>query len=185
LHYAKLIFNKCPIHFFKSLQLTFVAGESLDLDEENFCLFDSQTQTFVPEADVVNISSQDDDSVKRTDNKSFDSLKNKLADVLGKATVIEKTVVDAEVISSDDDFVTPKTRSGKVLTPVKKRKDPSVDSANITTTKRAPRRPKKWSGPVEILKPGEFNQLKNARLLKDFMLSKHGVEKYGRYDVFL
>jgi hypothetical protein len=91
------------------------AGESLDLDEENFCLFDSQTQTFVPEADVVNISSQDDDSVKRTDNKSFDSLKNKMADVLGKATVIKKTVVDAEVISSDDDFVTPKTRLERYL----------------------------------------------------------------------
>ncbi|KAM0902651.1 hypothetical protein ACQ4PT_019177 [Festuca glaucescens] len=152
-------------------------GESLDLDEENLCVFD--TQTFVPEADVVNISSQDDDFVKKTGSKSLASLKNKLADVLGKATDFEKKVVDAEAISSDDDFVRPKTRSGKVLTPVKKRKDPSVDSANITTTRRAPKRPKKWSGPVEILKPGEFKHLKNARLLKDFMLSKHAVEKYG------
>ena len=99
-------------------------------------------------------------------------------------------VVEAEVISLDDDFekiAYPKNgksaagvvvgRGGKndVIT----RRKPVVESGNITSSKRASRLPLKWRSPVAPLKKYSYPHLSEARKLKQYVLSKDGLEKYS------
>ena len=86
--------------------------------------------------------------------------------------------------SDTDDFVAPKTRSGKKLVGAK-RKAPSkkganeVNSGNILSNVRAPKKSRKLRMPVEHLRPpGPYPHLRKARLLREFMLSKFAREKY-------
>lgn len=82
-------------------------------------------------------------------------------------------------ISDSDDFEPPVTRSGKNFGGAKRKQDSVVLSAQILSNQRAPRRPRKLSMPVEILRvPTEFRHLRSARILREFMLSKHAREKY-------
>ena len=97
---------------------------------------------------------------------------------------------EAEVISSDDDFekiAYPKNgksaagivagRGGKnaVIT----RRKPTVESGNITSSKRASRLPLKWRSAVTPLKKYSYPHLSEARKLKQYVLSKDGLEKYS------
>lgn len=176
--------------------LKLCAAESLQLDEENFTLFD--TQMYEPSAEVITIGSQEDSAMKKAENMLTVKLKSKLKGALEKTPsgkklpVFENLESDGDEAfdkiakgndSSDtDDFVAPpKNRSGlqRKVAPVRKRYDAAVKSANVTTTKRATRRPLKWSGLVEVLKPGVFQHIEKARLLRDFILSKHAREMYG------
>ena len=97
---------------------------------------------------------------------------------------------EAEVISSDDDFekiAYPKNlkraagtivgRGGKNV--VMTRRKPAVESGNITTSKRASRLPLKWRSPVPPLKKYSYPHLSEARKLKQYVLSKDGLEKYS------
>ena len=103
-----------------------------------------------------------------------------------KADAVE--AAEAEVISSDDDFekiAYPKNaaagtvagRGGKnaVIT----RRKPEVESGNITSSKRASRLPLKWRSPVAPLKKYSYPHLSEARKLKQYVLSKDGLEKYS------
>ena len=96
---------------------------------------------------------------------------------------------EAEVISSDDDFekiAYPKNgksaagtiagRGGKnaVIT----RRKPAVESGNITSSKRASRLPLKWRSAVAPLKKYSYPYLSEARKLRQYVLSKDGLEKY-------
>ena len=98
--------------------------------------------------------------------------------------------VEAEVISSDDDFekiAYPKNvqcaagtvagRGGKnaVIT----RRKPAVESGNITSSKRASRLPLKWRSPVAPLKRYSYPHLSEARKVKQYVVSKDGMEKYS------
>ena len=98
--------------------------------------------------------------------------------------------VEAEVISSDDDFekiAYPKNgksstgtvagRGGKnaVIT----RRKPAVESGNITSSKRASRLPLKWRSPVAPLKKYSYPHLSEARKMKQYVLTKDGLEKYS------
>jgi hypothetical protein len=88
--------------------------------------------------------------------------------------------------SSDmDDFVAPVTRSGKKAAGGKRKcgaktqKDPAVMSDNILSNQRAPRKSKRLTGPAESLRPpGQFWYLRNAKILREFMLNKHFRDKY-------
>jgi hypothetical protein len=89
--------------------------------------------------------------------------------------------------SGPDDFEVPTTRSGKkrVDSPaIKKKNTAGVSSGNVISVKRASKRAKKWSLPVEALKPGKFIHLHKARLLMNFILSKHGREKFSELVFF-
>ena len=96
---------------------------------------------------------------------------------------------EAEVISSDDDLekiAYPKNgksaagtvagRGGKnaVIT----RRKPTVESGNITTSKRASRLPLKWRSVVAPLNKYIYPHLSEARRVKEFVLSDEGLEKY-------
>ena len=98
--------------------------------------------------------------------------------------------VEAEVISSDDDFekiAYPKNgkcaghtvsgRGGKnaVIT----RRKPTVESGNITSSKRASRLPLKWRSVVAPLKKYSYPHLSEARKLRQYVLSEDGLEKYS------
>ena len=105
-----------------------------------------------------------------------------------KADVVE--AAEAELISSDDDFekiAYPKNakraagtfagRGGKNA--VMTRRKPVVESGYITTSKRASRLPLKWRSPVPPLKKYSYPHLSEARKLKQYVLSKDGLEKYS------
>jgi len=80
-----------------------------------------------------------------------------------------------------DDFIAPTKRSRKkrVDSPaIKKKNKAGVSSLNVVSNKRASKRAKKWSLPVEALRPRKFQHLHKARMLKNFILSKHAREKY-------
>ena len=85
--------------------------------------------------------------------------------------------VEAEVISSDDDFekiaypkdgisaagtVAGRGRKNAVIT----RRKPAVESGNITSSKRASRLPLKWRSPVAPLKKYSYPHLSEAQKLK-------------------
>jgi hypothetical protein len=157
--------------------VSYFLGEYIEFDEDMFA-----DQMVIPEVDSTYGSSQEGAPVKNYVNKSIPDLKNMLSDLLDKTPYGKsKSVLDSEVDTRRNyESPVPTTRSGKSYSPpVKKRKDPAMNSGDITTSKRPTRKPAKWSGPVELLKPGQFAHLKNARLLKDFMLSKHAVDNYG------
>ena len=179
------------------LFLKLCAAESLQLDEESFTLFD--TQMYEPSAEVINVGSQEDSAMRKADNMLTSELKKKLNVALEK-TPSGKKLPTFENLESDedeafdkiakgndssdtDDFVAPppKNRSGlqRKVAPVRKKNDAAVKSANVISNKRPTRRPLKWSGPVEVLKPVVFQHIQKARLLRDFILSKHAREMYG------
>ena len=59
------------------------------------------------------------------------------------------------------------------------RKDPALDSSNVTTTKRAPRAPIKFCSPVQQLQPHKFLHLDKDRKLYNLLHSDEGREKYA------
>ena len=154
---------------------------------------------FQPSAEVITVGSQEDSAMKKAENMLTNELKNKLKGAFVK-TPSGKKLPAFENLDSDgeeafdkiakgndssdtDDFVAPppKNRSGlqRKVAPVRKKNDAAVKSANLISNKRATRRPIKWSGPVEVLRPIVFQHIEKARLLKDFILSKHARELYG------
>ena len=50
----------------------------------------------------------------------------------------------------------------------------------LIQTKRAPKRAKKWSASVEVLKPCHFQNIENARLLRQFILSELAKDKHKK-----
>lgn len=120
-----------------------------------------ESQEFVSQDKTILISSQED-----------------FTPAEAKLPVFENEDNDS---SGTDDFDVRTTRSGKkrVDSPaIKKKNKAGVSSVNVISTKRASKRAKKWSLPVEALRPGKFLHLHKARLLKNFILSKHGREKF-------
>ena len=98
-------------------------------------------------------------------------------------------VAEAEVISSDDDFekiAYPKNgksaagtvagRGGKNV--VITRRKPGVESGNITSSKRASRLPLKRRFAVAPLNKYSYPHLPEAQKLRQYVLSKDGLEKY-------
>ena len=59
------------------------------------------------------------------------------------------------------------------------RKDPALDSGNVTSTKRVPRAPIKFCSPVQQLHPHKFPHLDKARRLYNLLLSDEWREKYA------
>ena len=59
------------------------------------------------------------------------------------------------------------------------RKDPALDSGNVTSTKRAPRAPIKFCSPVQQLHPHKFPHLDKARKVYNLLLSDEACEKYA------
>lgn len=59
------------------------------------------------------------------------------------------------------------------------RKDPAMDSGNVTSTKHAPRAPVKFCSPVQQLHPHKFPHLDKARKLYNLLLSDEWREKYA------
>ena len=98
--------------------------------------------------------------------------------------------VQAKEISSHDDFekiagmrkgksaaTTVVGRGGKnaVIT----RRNPAVESGNITSSKRAARLPMKWRSTIAPLNKYSYPHLSRARRLKQFVLSEDGLKKYS------
>ena len=54
-----------------------------------------------------------------------------------------------------------------------------IDSVNMLSNKRAPKKAKKLRIPIEPLAHAEFTNIENARLLKNYLLSKHAKAKYA------
>ena len=105
-----------------------------------------------------------------------------------KVSVVE--AAEAEVISSDDDFekiAYPKNGKSAASTvagrgaknAVITRRKPAVESGNITSSKRASRLPLKWRSAVAPLKKYSYRHLSEAQKLKQYVLSKDGLEKYS------
>ena len=59
------------------------------------------------------------------------------------------------------------------------RKDPALDSGNVTSTKRAPRAPIKFCSPVQQLRPHNLPHIDKARKLYNLLLSDEACEKYA------
>ena len=59
------------------------------------------------------------------------------------------------------------------------RKDPALESGNVTSTKRAPKAPIKFCSPVQQLHPHRFPHLDKARKLYKLFLSDEWREKYA------
>ena len=68
---------------------------------------------------------------------------------------------------------------GEVASAVITRRKLAVESGNITTSKRASKLPLKWRSPVPPLKKYSYPHLSEARKLKQYVLSKDGLEKYS------
>jgi hypothetical protein len=63
---------------------------------------------------------------------------------------------------------------GKRKCGAKTQKDPAMMSDNILSNQRAPKKYKRLTGPAEALRPpGQFRYLQKAKILREFMLSKH------------
>ena len=105
-----------------------------------------------------------------------------------KVGAVEAT--EAEVISSDDDFekvAYPKNgksatgtvagRGGKNV--VITRRKLAVESGNITSSKRASRLRLKWHSAAAPLNKYIYPHLSEAQKLKQYVLSKDGLEKYS------
>ena len=107
---------------------------------------DLAVKNAVNKSDVINVSSQEDAPVKVAVNRSIAHLKSKLSDILDKTPHGKRKAVFGlgNDSSGGDDFVVATTRSGKAYSPAKKRKDPAMNSGDITTTKRPTKRPAKW-----------------------------------------
>ena len=97
---------------------------------------------------------------------------------------------EAEVISSDDGFKkiaypkNGKSAAGTVAgrgakNVVITRRKPAVESGNITSSKRASRLPLKWRSTVAPLEKYSYPHLSEAQKLKQYVLSKDGLEKYS------
>ena len=104
-----------------------------------------------------------------------------------KADAVE--AAEVEVISSDDDFekiaypkkgksaagtVAGRGRKNAVIT----RRKPTVESGNITSSKRASRLPLKWRSPVAPLKKYSYPHLSEAQRLRQYVLREDGLNKY-------
>ena len=98
--------------------------------------------------------------------------------------------VEEEVISSDDDFekiAYPKNgksaagtifgRGGKNV--VITRRNPTVESGNITSSKRAAGLPMKWCSTITPLNKYNYPHLSEARRMKQYVLSEDGLKKYS------
>ena len=102
-----------------------------------------------------------------------------------------------ELIDNDDDAfdkiagmgrVTRSAAAAKGLSPLAgivarraggARKDPALDSGNVTSTKRAPRAPIKFCSRVQQLHPHKFPHLDKARKLYNLLLSDEWRENYA------
>lgn len=157
----------------------------MNVGDESFSLF--ETQMVKPSHEVITISSQEDVEVLKEKPVVTKTPSSKKKPAIESDSDFEKIAVGHESTDTDD-FVRPiiTTRSGRLahgkqgtILPAKKiKKAPGIDSANLLSNERAPKKAKKWSQPVEQLRPVEYSNIQNARLLKDFMLSKHAIQKY-------
>lgn len=171
------------------------AGDYLDIGEEDFSLFD--TQVVKPDHQVITIDSSQEDVVAKKTSVSRKTPASKKLPASGLESdddAFEKIAMPNDSTDTDD-FMGPirTTRSGRLFgglkmtdspgieaPAIKKKKAPGVDSANILSNKRAPKKAKKLRIPIERLVPAEFTNIENARLLKNFLLSKHAAAKYAK-----
>ena len=150
-----------------------------------------------PDHKVITIdSSQEFIAAKKTPvSRETPASKKKVPaqDVESDDDAFEKIAMPME--SSDtDDFVRPimKTRSGRLIgglrktdspatqaATTKKKHAPGIDSVNMLSNKRAPKKAKKLRIPIEPLAHAEFTNIENARLLKNYLLSNHAKAKYA------
>src|SRR4051794_23429456 len=102
--------------------------------------------------DVIHVNSQEDAPVYNVVKTTIANLKRKFIEVQDKTPDGKRKAVFSLKNDSlgNDDSAVRATRSVKAYSPVqKKKKDPAVKSADITTTRRPTRKPAKWCGPVE------------------------------------
>ena len=171
----------------------FFSGEHLDIDEDNFSLFETQCYTpeVIPigEEDTVKVQSKTQKAIARLHPtvKTRKSIKDSSTGGKGTATVvpiedsnddfvsdapwkrgIKHVSKDAHVCSADssDDFVT---------------KKPSKPTAKIpvTSKKRPTKVVKKLRSEVPKLVPYKFPHLSKAKELKQLILSKDYLHVHG------
>ena len=173
---------------------SFLPGEWLDLGKHDYRIFGSQFS----ELERVAIDFSQGRSPEKTRSGV---MKGQLAALKGSTTAcvespsIPKNPI-AKLIDNDDDAFDKIAGMGRVTrsaaakgvsrlaTIVARRagvarKDPALDSGNVTSTKRAPRAPIKFCSPVQQLFPHKFPHMDRARKLYNLLLSDEGHEKYA------
>ncbi|XBJ24782.1 hypothetical protein VPH35_002582 [Triticum aestivum] len=170
------------------------AGEWLDLNEHDYRIFGSQFS----ELERVSIDLSQWRSLEKTRSSvlkgRLGALKGSTAACVESPSTPKNPIV--ELIDSDDDAfdkiagmgrVTRSATVAKGLSPLAgivarraggARKDPALDSGNVTSTKRAPRAPIKFCSPVQQLQPHRFPHLDKARKLYNMLFSDEACEKY-------
>ena len=173
---------------------SFFSGEWLDLGEHDYRIFGSQFS----ELERVAIDLSQGRSPEKTRSGvmkgRLGALRSSTAACAESPTTPKNPIV--ELIDSDDDVfdkiagVGRVTRSAaaKGLSPLAgivahraggARKDPTLDSGNVVSTKHAPRAPIKFCSPVQQLHPHKFPHLDKARRLYNLLLSDEWREKYA------
>ena len=170
-------------------------GEWLDLDEHDYRIFGSQFS----ELERVAIDLSQGRSPEKTRSGvmkgRLGALTSSTAACAESPSTPKNPIV--ELIDNDDDAfdkiagmgrVTRSAAAAKGLSPLAgivarrsggARKDPALDSGNVTSTKRAPRAPIKFFSPVQQLHPHKFPHLDKARKLYNLLLSDEWREKYA------
>ncbi|XBI10472.1 hypothetical protein VPH35_137743 [Triticum aestivum] len=170
-------------------------GEWLDLNEHDYRIFGSQFS----ELERVSIDLSQGRSPEKTRSGvikgRLGALKGSTAACAESPSTPKNPIV--ELIDSDDDAfdkiagmgrVTRSAAAAKGLSPLAgivsrraggARKDPALDSGNVTSTKRAPRAPIKFCSPVQQLHSHKFPHLDKARKLYNLLLSDEACEKYA------
>ena len=175
--------------------LLLFSGEWLDLGEHDYRFFGSQFS----ELERVSIDLSEWRSPEKTRSGVLKgwlgALKGSTAACAESPSTPKNPIM--ELIDSDDDAfnkiagmgrVTRSAATAKGLSPLAgivahraggARKDPALDSGNVTSTKRAPRAPIKFCSPVQQLQPHRFPHLDKARKLYNLLLSDKACEKYA------
>ncbi|XBH96286.1 hypothetical protein VPH35_086700 [Triticum aestivum] len=169
--------------------------EWLDLNEQDYRIFGSQFS----ELERVSIDLSQWHSPEKTRSSvlkgRLGALKGSTAACAENPSTPKNPIV--ELIDSDDDAfdkivgmgrVTRSAAAAKGLSPLAgivarraggARKDPALDSGNVTSMKRAPRAPIKFCSPMQQLQPHRFPHLDKARKLYNLLLSDEACEKYA------
>jgi hypothetical protein len=168
--------------------------EQLDLTDYHYAFLG--TQEYQPKEESMSTSPKHDESARTLVPSKVGKQPVGIGVSKAPGSAAPKTpctrkvdAVQAKEISSDDDFekiagmrkgksaaATVVGRGGKNA--VIARRNPALESGNITSSKRAARLPLKWRSPVCPLKKYRYPHLPEARKLKEFVLSENGLKKY-------
>jgi hypothetical protein len=166
----------------------FLTVEPLDLTDYHYSFLGSQE--YQPREESMSTTPREDDSSRTLIPSKLG--KQAVGICAAPNTPCSRKVgaVEAEVISSDDDFekiAYPKKGKSAAATVVGRggknavitRRNPAIESGNITSSKRAARLPMKWRSAVAPLNKYSYPHLSEARRLKQYVLSEDGLKKYS------